>query len=77
LRARVTSLEQSLTRRRQDADRAPTDADTPPSRLPVGQFKLSARQVATLRAKRARGTPIRVLMEEYDISKATLFRYLK
>ena len=42
-----------------------------------GQYKLTARQAAQLRAKRQRGTPIKALMEEYDISKATLFRYLK
>jgi hypothetical protein len=30
-----------------------------------------------MREKRAAGTPIKVLMEEYDISTATLFRYLK
>jgi hypothetical protein len=42
-----------------------------------GHFKLTARQAAALRAKRARGTPMKVLMEEYGISKATLFRYLK
>ena len=42
-----------------------------------GQYKLTARQAAQLRAKRQRGTPIKALMEEYGISKATLFRYLK
>jgi hypothetical protein len=42
-----------------------------------GQYKLTPRQVASLRAKRQRGTPIKALMEEYGISKATLFRYLK
>jgi hypothetical protein len=49
----------------------------PPTRPPPGQYKLTARQAASLRAKRARGTPIRALMEEYGISRATLFRYLK
>jgi hypothetical protein len=44
---------------------------------PPGQYKLTSRQVASLRAKRQRGTPIKALMEEYGISKATLFRYLK
>jgi hypothetical protein len=29
-----------------------------------------------MRAKRARGTPIKALMEEYGLSKATVFRYL-
>jgi hypothetical protein len=42
-----------------------------------GQNKLTPRQVASLRAKRQRGTPIKALMQEYDISKATLFRYLQ
>jgi hypothetical protein len=46
---------------------------TPPPR----QFKLTSRQVASLRAKRQRGAPIKALMEEYSISKATLFRYLQ
>jgi hypothetical protein len=42
-----------------------------------GQYKLTPRQVASLRKKRQRGTPMKALMEEYGISKATLFRYLK
>jgi hypothetical protein len=50
---------------------------TEPARPAPGHFKLTARQAAALRAKRARGTPMKVLMEEYSISKATLFRYLK
>jgi hypothetical protein len=45
--------------------------------IPPGQYKLTPRQVASLRAKRQRGAPIKALMEEYSISKATLFRYLK
>ena len=45
-------------------------------RAPIGQYKLTPRQVRSLRAKRARGTPIRALMEEFSISKATVFRYL-
>jgi hypothetical protein len=47
------------------------------SSTPPGQYKLTPRQVAALRAKRQRGAPIKALMEEYSISKATLFRYLK
>ena len=81
LRARVEALEQVLTRCRQPpATRAatpPPSADTAPVRVPVGQFKLTPRQVRALRAKRARGVPIKVLMQEFEISKATLFRYLK
>ena len=41
-----------------------------------GQNKLTPRQVASLRAKRQRGTPIKALMEEYGLSKASVFRYL-
>jgi hypothetical protein len=41
-----------------------------------GQNKLTPRQVASLRAKRQRGTPIKALMAEYGLSKATVFRYL-
>jgi len=49
----------------------------PRSRMPVGQYKLTPRQAASLRAKRQRGAPIKALMEEYGISRATLFRYLQ
>jgi len=41
-----------------------------------GQYKLNRRQVRALRAKRQRGVPIKALMEEYGLSKATVFRYL-
>jgi len=51
-------------------------AATPRARTPVGQRKLTPRQVRALRTKRARGTPIKALMEEYGLSKATVFRYL-
>jgi Helix-turn-helix domain of resolvase len=46
---------------------------TPPPR----QFKLTPEQAATLRAKRQRGAPIKALMEEYGISRATVHRYLQ
>ena len=49
----------------------------PRGRLPVGQYKLTPRQAASLRAKRQRGAPLKALMEEYGISRATLFRYLQ
>jgi hypothetical protein len=53
-------------------------AATPPRiRSAGGQYKLTSRQIASLRAKRARGVPIKVLMDEFGISKATLFRYLQ
>jgi hypothetical protein len=46
----------------------------PPNRR--GQAKLSPRQIKALRAKRARGVPIKDLMEQHSISRATVFRYL-
>jgi hypothetical protein len=41
-----------------------------------GRFKLTPAQEAELRAKKAAGTPIKALMEEYGLSKATVHRYL-
>ena len=70
LTQRVAALEQAPPRRRQRAD-------TPLARIPGGQPKLTPRQITLLRAKRARGARIKVLMEEFAISRATLFRYLK
>ena len=46
-------------------------------RTPPGQRKLTPRQAAGLRAKRARGAPIKALMQDYGLSKATVHRYLK
>jgi DNA-binding IclR family transcriptional regulator len=34
-------------------------------------------QATALRAKRQRGIPIKALMEEYGLSRATVHRYLK
>ena len=53
----------------------PADPPAPQPR-PRGQRKLTPRQIRALRAKRARGTPIKGLLEDYGVSKATLFRYL-
>jgi predicted transcriptional regulator len=60
-------------------DLAVSPTEPPPQRggTSGGQYKLTPRQVASLRRKRARGTPIKSLMEEYGISRATLFRYLQ
>jgi hypothetical protein len=77
LRARVEALEQVLTRRRQHIDTLSIPATGAPTRLPVGQFKLTPRQVASLRARHARGAPIKALMEEFELSKASVYRYLK
>ena len=37
---------------------------------------LTPQQIVTLQAKRQQGTPIRSLIKEYSISKATVYRYL-
>jgi hypothetical protein len=54
----------------------PVPHTTTPRRLP-GQRKLTRRQAAALRAKRASGAPIKALMQDYGLSKATVHRYLK
>jgi hypothetical protein len=58
---------------------APTAAapEAATARTPLGQHKLTPRQAAALRAKRQRGAPIKALMEEYGLSKATVHRYLR
>jgi hypothetical protein len=58
----------------------PTDTQPPniaPTHPAPGQTKLTPLQIAEMRGKRAAGVPIKALMDEYGISKATLFRYLK
>ena len=65
-----------IIRELQPAARTLTPANTPRARMPGGQRKLTPRQVAALRAKRARGVPVKALMEQYGLSKATVFRYL-
>ena len=42
-----------------------------------GRRKLTPRQVRALRDKHLRGVPVPALLEEYDISRASLFRYLQ
>jgi hypothetical protein len=60
------------------AGEAPPGLEEAPRRsMRRGGLKLTPQQEAALRAKRAQGTPIKALMEEYGISKATLFRYLQ
>jgi hypothetical protein len=68
-----TVLQTNLT----EGGQGDTEPLPPAIRTPVGQYKLTPRQLSTLRKQRARGTPIKALMEEYGVSKATLFRYLK
>jgi len=70
-----------------DADRTPTDADRNADRVPPaadtgrgqpgGQRKLTPRQQRALRDKRQRGVPVEALMEEYGLSRASVFRYLR
>ena len=50
--------------------------ETPQRSTRRGGLKLTPQQEAALRAKRQQGTPIKALMEEYGISKASVFRYL-
>jgi len=84
LTTRVEALEHGQsplrTERRQPADRradrAPTPVDMPQVHTRAGQRTLTPHQVRALRAKRTRGTPIKALMQEYGVSKATVFRYL-
>jgi hypothetical protein len=40
------------------------------------QHKLTDEQIAELRQRRQQGELIRVLMKDYGISKATVYRYL-
>jgi hypothetical protein len=51
-----------------------TETDT--ARPRGGQRKLTPLQQAELRGKRAAGMPIKALMQEYGLSRATLHRYL-
>jgi hypothetical protein len=48
----------------------------PRGSTPPRLYKLTPEQAAALRAKREQGTPIKALMEEYGLSKASVFRYL-
>jgi hypothetical protein len=48
-----------------------------PARTVPGQRKLTPRQVRALRDKHLRGVPVPALMEEYDLSRASVFRYLQ
>jgi hypothetical protein len=59
-----------------DVTHTSTPEATPKAPLRRGLFKLTPRQGQALRAKRARGVPVKALMEEYGVSKATVFRYL-
>ena len=77
LTTRVKVIEEILTQWPQPADRTLTPADTAAGRLPGGQRKLTPRQSRALRDKRLRGVSIPALMEEYGLSRASVFRYLQ
>jgi hypothetical protein len=56
---------------------ADTAAGAPQARTAGGQRKLTPRQIRALRDKRQRGVPVEALMEEYGLSRASVFRYLQ
>jgi hypothetical protein len=60
----------------------PADTIRPPvadtaATTPRGQRKLTPRQQRALRDKHQRGVPVPALMEEYGLSRASVFRYLR
>jgi hypothetical protein len=63
----VAASEQPLAAR-------PRQPEQPPA---ARQRKLTPRQVRALRDKHQRGVPVPALMEEYGISRASVFRYLQ
>jgi hypothetical protein len=56
---------------------SPTPAEPPRARRRPGEYKLTPEQAAALRAKRASGVPIKALMAEFGLSRASVFRSLK
>ena len=77
LETRPPRVRQRPTERPTEGRTPATTADTPQARTPTGQRKLTPRQVRALRDKHLRGVPIAALMEEYGISRASVFRYLQ
>jgi hypothetical protein len=61
---------------RPPALQTPQDAPAEPP-APRRMRKLMPRQIRALRDKHLRGVPLPALMDEYQISKASLFRYLR
>ena len=53
-----------------------TATETDTARTPRGVRRLTPLQAAELRDKRAGGVPVKTLMEEYGLSRATVHRYL-
>jgi hypothetical protein len=80
---RVKVIEEILTTWPQFADIPPTDADTSADRsadtAPTGrgQRTLTPRQQRALRDKYQSGVSVPALMDEYGMSRASVFRYLQ
>jgi hypothetical protein len=57
----------------------PTEEPTPASARPLarGQRKLTPRQIRALRDKHLRGVSVEALQDEYGVSRASVFRYLR
>jgi hypothetical protein len=89
LQERLERLDAYLTTRTPRVRQRPTQRPTPPQPEPApavdtrqartagGQRKLTPRQVRALRDKHRRGVPVLALMDEYGISRASVFRYLQ
>jgi hypothetical protein len=80
IRAELAAMQAAPTTVTEAVTVGPSDTqatNTPAPRPAPGQTKLTPLQVGELRGKRSAGVPIKELMAEYDISRATLFRYLK
>ncbi len=77
LLAKLPALVQATVSSPVSATAMATGTATATHYVPRGQRKLTPRQAAALRAKRHRGVPIKALMQEYGLSKASVFRYLK
>jgi hypothetical protein len=72
-RSADSRADQEPTAADRGADSTPTGADTSTRR----QRKLTPRQQRALRDKHQRGVPVPALMEEYGLSRASVFRYLR
>jgi hypothetical protein len=86
-RERETLLLQMLSQLHQQNQRlldvprpqdAPPPQEDPDARQPPRRArKLTPRQIRALRDKHLRGVPVPALLEEYQISQASFFRYLR
>jgi hypothetical protein len=75
LAARVDTL--AASRQPPAARPRQLEAATAADPAPRGQRKLTPRQIRALRDKHRRGVPVPALVEEYGISRASVFRYLQ